>query len=279
MVNSINFSDTNTKNQQIRKNIASSLISAGIGYSALKFCTEVNKKIIVSNKDKFEISEEAKQVFLDKADTAIEQSGLKEFGLKIKLVDENTPKPEDKRFLKTFEQIVKKMNACYLPKEKTVYINRNFLVPVFHELGHAKNQETGLSSKLFKLAKHTNNKYVVFGLPLAAIFTSKIKPQKENDKLSSGDKMINILRASTGGIVALGFLPKLAEEFTASKKGYMMAKEAGLEENYLKLINKNHKWGFKSYARSALIYALCVTAAIQVKDIINNRLQKKNNPN
>ena len=101
---------------------------------------------------------------------------------------------------------------------------------------------------------------------------NKMKPENTDKKLSNSEKTFNILRASTGVLVSLGFLPRLAEEYSASKRGYNMAKEAGLEEKLLNTINKNHKWGFKSYIRGAGMFAIAVTAAIQLKDFLENKM-------
>ncbi len=272
MVYGISLTDSKNRKEKIQKSLAASFIATGAGYATLKAEGYLNKRLVLKGLNKFNLTENEKDIFLQKAEEVIKQNGLENFGVKLKLVDETTPLPEDKKFLKTFNQIVKKNNACYHPREKNVYINRDFLTPVFHELGHAKNHQSGLSGKILKLAKRVNNKYIVYGIPLAAIFSNKMKPENTDKKLSNSEKTFNILRASTGVLVSLGFLPRLAEEYSASKRGYNMAKEAGLDEKLLNTINKNHKWGFKSYIRGAGMFAIAVTAAIQLKDFLENKM-------
>ena len=271
MVNSINFSDTKNRTEQIRMAATASLIAAASGHLTLKIAVpQIEKRIRGDFAKKFTLTEPEQDLLIKEGQKIIDESKLARFGCKIKLVNEDTV-CKNPKIQKSLESVKKASNAFYMTKERTVYINKKFLTPIFHELGHAQDHKKGTLTRLAKIYKLTGNKKIYYGLPLLAIFTSK-KKNADGKELSTQDKAFNIIRESAGVIGALGQLPMLIEEKLASKNGYKMAKEANLEEKLLKLIKKTHTTGFNGYLRQVLYYVIVATAAIKAKDYWHDKL-------
>lgn len=275
MVNSINFSDKTNRNRQIRDALIASSSGVAVGYFGHKGLKDISRRLFKFNPDNFKLNNNEQDLFLAKANEVIDRSNLKNFGLKIEIVNKNTPEPADIKFKKIFRQIIAKKNACYRSNEKTIYINKEFITPIFHELGHAENHCSGFSTKLTKSTKLIANKYFLLGLPLLALGTSS-KIDKNDEKLSTSNKVFNAARLSSGVFASLALVPRIIEEYYASKKGLKFAKQTGLNLEHLNLINKIHKIGLNSYARTAGIFALSSSAAIITKDIVQHILRKHN---
>lgn len=273
MVNKINFS---TDKYTAATTLGSTVIAGSAAYQSFKLLAKVDPKIFKCiPSEKFALTEAEKDIFLKKGQEVIDNSKLKNFGTQIILVDKNTPIPSAKAIKKTIISIKNKSNACYVNSKKCVYINRDFLAPLFHELGHAKNHQDGLNKYLKVLRRNFGNKYITFGLPALAILAPK--RQNEGGNLSPKDKIYNALRYIVGSTGLIGYGAMLTEEITASDKGYKFAKKAGLNEKLLKIVKKTHSWGFKSYVRRTCYYSAAIIGAIKLKDFIEKKLKKSVN--
>lgn len=265
MVNSTNFSDINS----LRETGLATVIAGGTGYLGLRCLPKLDKKFLVGNPAKmFALNEEEKDIFIQKGRQIIDNSSLKDFGVKFELVDRDSKPPyTSQRFKKIFEAIKNKKNACYMGDNKTVYMNRDFLAPLFHELGHAKNHKDGFGPRMKNIRWLFGNKYLMLGMPALAVLTSAKKETPEK-KLSKKDKAFNTARYCCGAFGGIGLAALLADEKMASVKGFRMAKESGLDKKLLKVVKRVNNWGFGSYCRNAFYYIAITAAAVKFKDYL-----------
>lgn len=218
------------------------------------------------------------------ADKILKGNQFKNSRLKIHIVN---PENVDKlrplpRARKTFIQKIKYMNranknkilanglnACFSPKLNAVFINDKHLYSVvFHEMGHALNYNSPSGRFTQKLGVKGSKAmpFVALGCLMTGLFSSK-KSVNENKKEANGQKIASFIRNNAGKIVFLTYLPIIAEEASASLKGFKLAKKY-LTAAQHKIHIRNQIIALSTYIVGGLIPALMVSCGIKVKDKI-----------
>lgn len=199
---------------------------------------------------------------------ALKESGLDKTGIKIKKYDilPNKPNYLQKIISLTNAVVGAKLgrNAGYSPLTNSIIIpDGKMQSSVFHEMGHAMNYKFSKALKYLQLSRFPL-KQVSLPIVLAGICTS-IKEPAEDGKLSTGDKVKNFIHNNAGKLVFATTIPALLEEAIATKKGNKIAKKI-LPEEMFKSVKNSNKYGFLTYAFSAVLAGLSTTLAVKLKD-------------
>ena len=191
---------------------------------------------------------------------AVNDSGLKEKGLKILHLDFSAsdailPRESIKNF-----DVKQGVNAFFSPKTKEIVLNLNkATITGFHELGHAMNNLSGKFGKI--LQKMRGPGYWIAGLMgTVALFT---RPKPKNAPRDGMDWV----QDNCALIATAGMLPTVAEEALASYKGVQAAKKAGLAENLVKNLKKFYGKALLSYVGYAAITGLSIFAMSKIMEI------------
>lgn len=201
-------------------------------------------------------------------DAALNESGLNKTGLKIKKYRVITNKPNYRQKIISLTNAVEGAklgrNAGYSPLTNSIIIpDGKMQSSVFHEMGHAMNYKFSKALKCLQLSRFPL-KQISLPIVLAGICTS-VKQPAEDDKLSTGDKVKNFIHNNAGKLVFATTVPALLEEAIATKKGNQLAKKI-LPEEMFKSVKNSNKYGFLTYAFSAVLASLSTTLAVKLKD-------------
>lgn len=194
---------------------------------------------------------------------SIKNSGLEKNGLKFEHTN-FTKEDLAKLGTKLETQIVNKdikagMNACYVPKFKTVLLNgEKATISGFHELGHAMNH---LQSKIGKFLQSLRKPgYAIAGLMgTLALFS---RPKLKEAKRDLGDFALD----NCGKIAFISLLPTVAEEALASYKGVKLAKANGLSDKLIKNLKKFYGKALISYFGYAVATGIAVFTASKITE-------------
>lgn len=186
-------------------------------------------------------------IYKDVFEKAVENSGLKEKGLKI--INETNIATD----------IGKGLNACFVPKTKEIILNTGKAsISGFHELGHAMNNMKGGFGKI--LQKLRGPGYAIAGLMGSVALLSRNKPD-------DGKKDIkDFIQDNCGKIAFTAMLPTVIEETMASYKGIQAARKAGLAESAIKNLKKFYGKALLSYGGYAVVTGLAVYAASKITE-------------
>lgn len=170
-------------------------------------------------------------------------------------------------------------NAGYLrDANKIITPNKSLQTSVFHEMGHAMNNNFGTITKTLQ-----KNKATFQYVPALVLLVSLMNKRKTTDEKEQNDSIFqktgDFIKRNAGKLAFLSFVPTLAEEGIASLKGQNIAKEltkdGTLTKELFKKIQATNAFGFSTYTLSALATALSIKFAIAVKDKIQQRAQEK----
>lgn len=151
----------------------------------------------------------------------------------------------------------------YLPAEKLGASH-------VHELGHILTN----FSKCGKFIKSVRCiGYLAPLVSIAAIF-GNTKEEKDTEKLSPIQKVMNFTRKNAFKLMFFSSLPLLADEALASINGAKAAKKILTPELYKKVITAN-KISFAGYLLTAVISSLAVFTAVKVKDFYHKKHEAK----
>ena len=171
------------------------------------------------------------------------------------------------------------INACYLPKaNKIITPNKSLQTSVFHEMGHALNNNGGILLKSMQKCR-----------PLAKIMPSVIllisllnkrkttdKPQENDTKIQKG---ADFIKKNAGTLTMLSFMPMVAEEGIASLRGQKVAKKlvnnGNLSKELFKKIKLTNLGGFTTYALTAIATGIGAYLAVKAKDSIQAKYEQK----
>lgn len=221
------------------------------------------------------------------ADKVLLESGLKDKGVKIKVVTpENlamiqeeissfAKNPIDKKTVGNFVNMFEVgANAGFLPKNNSVYItDKSLYSSVFHELGHAMNRNL---SK-FGLALQKSRMYLTpLGVPVAGLglfaasLFHKNKPENVDQPKSAWEKTKDFVKNHAGKITFLTTLPMVLEEALATSNGLLAVKKH-LDPSQFKAL----KAGYTKCLGSYVLVSVGLSGAVGLANMIATRIQNK----
>lgn len=168
-------------------------------------------------------------------------------------------------------------NAFYLRHaNKIILPEKVFKTSVFHEMGHALNNNGGNVLKLLQKVRPA-----AMIMPSAILLASLLNKRKATDE-PSDNKAVRVwdgIKKNAGKLTALSMLPMVLEEGIASLRGDKIArglvKDGKLTKDLLKKIRLTNASGFATYALTAAGTVLSTKIAIKVKDKIQERYETK----
>ena len=170
-------------------------------------------------------------------------------------------------------------NACYLPNaNKIITPDKTLQTSIFHEMGHALNNNGGIIMKTLQKARP-----VAMALPGIILLASILNKRKVNDEQLPTDSKFQRLKdgikRNAGKLTALAMLPVVAEEGIASLRGGKIAKglfkDGKLTKEILNKVRLTNLGGFATYALSLIGAVATVKLAIKVKDNIQAKHEAK----
>lgn len=173
-------------------------------------------------------------------------------------------------------QFIEGKNAAYAPNVKKVLIPDKLALSGFHEIGHALNAN---SSKIGKvLQKCRGMSLLAAPILLISMFTkTKVSEVGQDKDASTLEKTTGFIKKNAGKLTFATFLPTLIEEGMATMKGNKLAKEALKDmPELLKKVKKTNLLGYSTYLAMAVLTAVGATAAVKVKDSIQEKYEQKN---
>ena len=170
-------------------------------------------------------------------------------------------------------------NACYLPHaNKIITPDKTLQTSVFHEIGHALNNNGGIILKGLQKCRP-----LAKTIPSVVLLISLFNKRKTTDKPQENDSKIqkgaDFVKKNAGIIAGLSFLPMVLEEGIASLRGQKVAKNLVkdniLSKDLFKKIKLTNLGGFSTYALAAVIAGIGTHLAIKVKDNIQAKYEEK----
>lgn len=168
-------------------------------------------------------------------------------------------------------------NAAYLQNANKIILPDKILqTSVFHEMGHALNNNGGKLLKYLQMARPLANK-----LPGIILTTSLLNKRKTTDKPSDNkaEKVLDCVKKNAGKLTTLAMLPMVLEEGIASIRGDKIArnlvKSGKITKELLKKVRLTNAAGFCSYTLLLATTALSAKLAIKVKDNIQTKYELK----
>lgn len=168
-------------------------------------------------------------------------------------------------------------NAAYLQNANKIILPDKVLqTSVFHEMGHALNNNGGKILKYLQMARPLANK-----LPGIILTASLLNKRKTTDKPSDNkaEKVLDGVKKNAGKLTVLAMLPMVLEEGIASIRGDKIArnlvKDGKLTKELLKKVRLTNAAGFCSYTLLLATTALSTKLAIKVKDGIQEKYELK----
>ena len=214
------------------------------------------------------------------ADKIFENSGLQQKGIKLIDAIKENEKEVNELWKKSYKiditklpltknlhnQVFKGYNALFDKKTKTILINKQKLsVALPHEIGHALNATgNGIGKILSKIRQP------IARLGLIVFATALFKRKKVEGEETKGtfDKITTFIKDNCGKLTAFCFLPQIAEEALASKKGFNLIKNSTEINLHLNTVKKLNCAGLVSHMAMASIATLGVIVLSKIKDII-----------
>lgn len=283
-------------------NVGSVLAGAGIGLT-MPYIT-LTDNFTLQSPEGIKSTREFMQKLMPEIDTfentaknvksILEETGLGAKGVKFSPIDKSTEgvntlnriinenikseKPLMKKLKSVYSQMFKEgANAAYCGSTKDVIVNKESLFSsAYHELGHAKNNNSGFASKMLCKARGISP----FGVSLVAPVVlavgllhkvDKNKPQDQKDKV---EKTLDFVSNNAGKLTLASYAPLLAEEGLASIRGVKMAKKYLSPEQLTKLsANYIRAWG--TYAGVAVGVAGGVALGIKAANAIKEKFTSK----
>ena len=201
------------------------------------------------------------------------KSGLAEKGVTFFNVNEKTkidsvfdtiPAPI-RNLISPIEAIKKGKNASYVFDTIQILVNVDkFGVSAFHEMGHAVNHNfskfwsgmQGLRMPMQSLS----------GLLMLTALLKRKKVEGEEPK-NGFDKATTFIKNNVGKLVALTFVPIVAEELKASHNGNKMAEKV-LNKDMLKKVKNFNKVGAITYISAAVLSGLAAVGLSKIRDVL-----------
>ncbi len=170
-------------------------------------------------------------------------------------------------------------NACYLPHaNKIITPDKSLQTSVFHEMGHALNNNGGMLLKVLQKARPLAKITPAIILLIAILNKRKTtdKPKENDSKLQKG---ADFVKKNAGILTGLSFVPMILEEGIASLRGQKIAKNltktGELSKELFKKVKLTNLCGFTSYALTGIIGYIGAKLAVKVKDKIQANYENK----
>lgn len=210
--------------------------------------------------------------------TGLADQGVKIYNINV-ILDTDSKLPEPKNFFqkirmqqysKFMGMIKKGLNACYNPKNKHILVStEGHYSSVFHEIGHALNNNSNGFMKVLQKARRISPKM----LPIAGLGTLAVGLFHKKNDTQQKQKKINILdfiHNNTSKIMFTIFCPVMLEETVASFKGIQLAKKY-LSKAQRQQHIKNNVVALSSYLIKPIIFANSIRLGLFVKGKIADK--------
>lgn len=173
-------------------------------------------------------------------------------------------------------------NAFYLPEAISIITpTSKFQTSVFHEMGHALNDNGGIIlkslQKIRPLAKFAPA--IIFAISILnkrKTTDEKLENNTTKNKIQNG---FDFIKKNAGKLTALSMLPMVLEEGIATLRGDKIARElvksGDLTKDLLKKVRLTNLGGFSTYALALIAAVAGVKTAIRVKDTIQEQYENK----
>ena len=238
----------------------------------MKKIIELVKKFITKKVDKNSISE---------TETLVKN--LTKYDRKdLKALNAITEEVRGNEEIAKFQALIFKegANACYLPHaNKIITPDKSLQTSVFHEMGHALNNNGGMLLKALQKARPLAKIAPPIILLVALLNKRKTtdKPKENDSKLQKG---ADFVKKNAGILTGLSFMPMILEEGIASLRGQKIAKNltktGELSKELFKKVKQTNLCGFTSYALAGIIGYIGAKLAVKVKDKIQANYENKN---
>lgn len=168
-------------------------------------------------------------------------------------------------------------NAGYFSNaNKIITPEKSLQVSVFHEMGHALNNNGGVVLKTLQKVRPASLMLSGTILSLALLNKRKVGDEKSDNKLQ---RVFDGFKKHAPLLTGLVMLPMVAEEGIASLRGDAIArnlvKEGKLTKELLKKVRVSNLLGFSTYLFSAIAMAASCKGAIKVKDKVQAKYEAK----
>lgn len=168
-------------------------------------------------------------------------------------------------------------NACYLPNaNKIITPDKSLQTSVFHEMGHALNNNGGAILKWLQKCRSIATMAPGIILTLALLNKRKTTDEKSDNKIQN---FFDGIKKNAGKLTALAMFPMVAEEGIASLRGGKIAKnlfkEGKLSKTILNKVRLTNLCGFSTYALATVGMAFAAKTAVKVKDNIQAKYEQK----
>ncbi len=132
----------------------------------------------------------------------------------------------------------------------------------FHEMGHLMNRNF---SKIGKILQRIKSPFTMLAGILSTIALLTNKRTEANPPKNAWQKTTTFIKENVGKLVAICFVPTIAEEAMASVRGQKLAKSI-LSKDLMKNVSKHHVLGLASYVGVAIATGVSAFAANKVRD-------------
>ncbi len=154
-------------------------------------------------------------------------------------------------------------NACFLPKSNKCVVNIDKLgTAAFHEIGHSINANM---SKFWKVMQKMRTPAMLLGFAIPSVGLFKRKKVEGEEPKGVFDKVTTFIKDNCGKLTTLAFVPVVAEELMATRRGNKLAKQLLNPELYKKVVISN-RFGAASYIFAALSAGVGAFAGSKVRD-------------
>lgn len=155
-------------------------------------------------------------------------------------------------------------NAFYsFNSKKIIMPEKGLSLAVFHEAGHAANQNFSTIGKMLQKCRGLS----LLSLPISIIALFKTKKAPNQEPKGAIDKTTTLVKENAGKLTLATFIPLLLEEGLASIKGNNFAKKT-LSPELVKKVSKTNALGFSTYLGLAAFSSLGTYLGVKVKDAI-----------
>ena len=158
---------------------------------------------------------------------------------------------------------LKAMGEIIFDKNKVVINKEKLSLAVFHELGHAFNNNLSKGWKIVQKMRMPGI-MIASGLALFSAFSKKSKPE-EGKELTKFQKVKNSVRDKSGLLAFTALVPMLLEEGMASIRGCKWAKQL-LSPELAKKVKSTNLVAYTSYLATVAGLSLAAFAATKIKD-------------
>ncbi len=289
------------ENKTSSRDIKRSILGAGLGLCAFKPIAKGTHKLFLVPYKKLYNSksmEKYKTEYNNVVDIVLKSSKLESTGLKIFDINENNleevskayfdnlPKGFKQRiknnprlqksFNKNLQNVAKGNYAFYMNIANSICLNKDKrYLSVFHEMGHAYNNNISSLGKLLDKLRKQNRKVVKQITQIMTLGIILIDKRKKDDKPKNNlDKEFQKIRNNAGLIAFVAGMPVIAEEGLASINAARLTKPY-ISKGAYKMLNKYNFRAWLTYLGGYTANAVALASMRGIKDFIVDRKNKQ----